>query len=899
MRLVWIGVSVALALFGCDDEPQIIITDTSPQDSGAVDANMGAGGGVGDMGEDLMDAGDASPIEMDAGDAGDDADPPTAQQVGVARGQDRDYVVWVHEDQLLLRVMAPDGTFPEDAILLDEAAGGYEQVAAITSGGTPWVAYGNDGGPIRLRALTQPDDLFELGVYGRPMISTAGEGLMITGRTPDGEAVSWQIVGPEDTPDSLSPAYVDDSNLPRPTSVAGVAGAQFLRFSDAGQCLYIDPTGLPLGNFPCLVGDGQLISDGQTALLSYSVFDQGQLKTRMTTVFGAATLNSFLLAKHEEGDPPLSWSTVGESRPMLLRELRDKKNFLLTIAATDGLWDSRTRTDEPRWLPNARTAIRVGTDAHVLSFGSDDDPQVETLELIPRINGREGIEVYDLDIPEACSPNIEQCNGEDEDCDGEPDNALCCDSPNKTFNPQTFDPRGMPSEILIADVEAANAYRFATRVGDRWIGWATRLRDDGKVYPLGSCDPANNIYCSPMEYECVPDEDLGFNVCQDKGLDGMKVDGDIQWRFDSDELSRPGKLWDGFSPRKGYGLFAPGGFTGLLAEDESGQLRMFWYHASRGRTNYGFVDHDDNEETDLVRQEIPLALPPKPPRETSLDGCDEVLAIDTVEHTGETASVLVVCSNQIRRMYPAAQKRNPDDPMGDPIDLPDENYSIQDLINDNRDNRISEEDNDLPDGEKIIWATITRTATDFSIILLGYRNALGNYRVRSFQFVSAISAPTALPTLNSLRTIQNDLNTDQELDKPIIQHHTFLPTRPMIQLRGDEARALVRSSGRWVWQPLVVSAGATQIEYATWVSKVVISAPYEGGTGFWVIDVTGRKPESQNLWSLTPAFTMPQPPDQISWSVAQGPYTEGYIIIFAPDEEGHMSVNMRTVECND
>ena len=149
-------------------------------------------------------------------------------------------------------------------------------------------------------------------------------------------------------------------------------------------------------------------------------------------------------------------------------------------------------------------------------------------------------------------------------------------------------------------------------------------------------------------------------------------------------------------------------------------------------------------------------------------------------------------------------------------------------------------------------------------LLFGHLSSLGTPRI------SALS----LPVGGRVRPLDlpDDVAEAEGIDQPVTRSPVF--GRPYIQIRNEDdgtvrVRALVRRGANWEWVELLTAAGATQAKFAQWASRVIVSAPIEGGvpaTGYWFIDISDH--DELNAWSTEPAVVWPGEP--LHWGVTRG-----------------------------
>ncbi|MCA9573524.1 MAG: hypothetical protein KC656_37065, partial [Myxococcales bacterium] len=150
----------------------------------------------------------------------------------------------------------------------------------------------------------------------------------------------------------------------------------------------------------------------------------------------------------------------------------------LMVAGVDALWRSEEAWNAWPW-PTARAAVHEGDRTLLFTFGHEDGVHIEVVPMTAHMFVGDP---YGIELDDACTPEVETCDGVDQDCDGQGDNGLCCEiAPNSTsrlFRPSR-DVATPPLQFLVSDVERADAYHLGVRVSeDRWLGKLAHMRRD-------------------------------------------------------------------------------------------------------------------------------------------------------------------------------------------------------------------------------------------------------------------------------------------------------------------------------------------------------------------------------------------------------------------------------------
>jgi hypothetical protein len=443
--------------------------DAAPADATPLDAAADAG--LDAVASDAA-VSEAAPADAAPADAAPLPPVPRAAEVAVAATPDRAWVAWYGGHGLRLRALDANGEWTGPATDLAPLDGPPAGVAAAVVGGVPWIAYAaGDDAPVRLvRADTPEAGGPELELRGAPLLTAAGDALLVVARAPvaGGTALGWQRVIHEDQGWSARPPSTEPGPLPAPRDAVPLGSGALVRFDRDGECLQIDGDAAAVGFLPCLAAPGRLASDGRLPVVVHRhepVHDDGtlgQAYVRVTPVLGDGPRDlaaiAALLPDGTFGDFPavngvVPIAAIGNQRG----STRDGHVFVALVAADtlqvshDGLLEG---------LPaGTRAVVPRGAKAVLLSFGTADDPVRTPLDMDPPEAGD-----YVATLADGCTPRAEACDGEDNDCDGAVDDGLCCPTADPDHAAITAD--GRPTDLLVSDSSLRNRTNFALRGAD-------------------------------------------------------------------------------------------------------------------------------------------------------------------------------------------------------------------------------------------------------------------------------------------------------------------------------------------------------------------------------------------------------------------------------------------------
>lgn len=540
---------IALLTLACDDELVATVPDTGSDDMGGGTTDGGEGGDDSTLprdsatpmdgaqpdgsGADMAVATDmlpqpdmAPPDDIEPTDPKPDA--PGVGQVGTATVAGQTYLLWADGASLKVRLVGADGEFSTDAVELAAALGDISEVRATAVTDVPWVAWSVAGGAIHLQTADVPlAEPIILPMQGTPELASLGQTLLVAGQDANGRT-TWVLVPRDaDAQTPLQPIIDASGGLPQVDGAVEVGDGAVLRFSTAGQCLYIATTGEPLGNFPCNTGAGKLVGGASASVLSFEFRAANEQVRRHTVLplFGASREEPFHPLNVAVG-ADLPRLPVDGAHPVIGTNLRaNAGEFQLAFVEAEALWESAT-TFETWPLPNARAAFRQGARGEVVDF-TEDAPRLVSMRLAERPFGDNP---YGFTPIEGCTPTYETCDDADQDCDARADNGLCCDQ-GLGFDARipVDAPGDALPEFMIADVDATNAYRIVVRTPDGWKPYLLSLNDN---------DLTNQNNGNPVSFSAA--------------LDGIAY-------------------------------VTAGGFSGFVGRDAGGQIIAHWHHPSANR----------------------------------------------------------------------------------------------------------------------------------------------------------------------------------------------------------------------------------------------------------------------------------------------------------------------------
>ncbi len=778
---------------------------------------------------------------------------PTHAQVAVASVRDTTWIAWAVGPKVLMKTLDEDGLLSEEATeLFDSGDEDIAGVAALSVGTTAWFGFATADGQVHVQqARAAGLAAIPVPLFGPPTVAAVGRSMLIFGRHESGR-LGWTFIGDDDGADDIADPFVDDANLPTPDSATTITGGIVVRFSDSGQCLFLDSAGPAQGTFPCKASPGRLIGDGVRAYLAHAYDAVGRPNDEIgvSQVFGALGVDPFPVMGLEVrdflrfGKHNGEWPAIGRTIRGDL-EVGDSRIGAqsLAIMGPEELWESAQGF--PNWpYPNARAISRRDGVAYVFDFPTAE-PVVQTVELEQRAFANEPYAI--VNDPE-CVADYEVCNGRDNDCDDRRDNGLCCPDDFGVDLSFTLDEGQDVHEIEVTDTERGDAYRIAMRIGDGlWRGFTATLK----------CPNIDSPGCPA----------------------GRRT---LEWPGALTVLPRM-EAFEG--PTEGWAFVANGGFNALVGPDDSGEGKVWWHYHLDPSVNLEICDGIDNDNDQVIDEnlldcingacvadhgcppffDLKVGAVPLP------EGCSSILAdasgrhhaIEYADHTLEDASLLALCPEGIARFYPSR--------VVDDVFYP------------------------YPEGVVGKWATITRppSGQDVFRLLIAYESDLGATRFQPYLFTSnapndprtELATPTALVNL-----------TDEEAAEPIWLHP--ITTRASVQMTSDN-RARVRLRGfdrEFGWHDVVTVVEPDRIEYAVGVSQLFVSKSDEDGTGFWVVDVEGVN--GYNLWSTAPAVVHEGPLND--WQVTNGEYRDALTLVFPDGEEANrFHLRTRHVRCND
>ena len=410
-------------------------------------------------------------------------------------------------------------------------------------GELPWVAYGANDGPSYLLAADFPREeqtRIELPFQGSVRLAGVDGRLLVVGRLPSG-AIGWLFV------DNLvpTPLIEDPIGLEFPDDLTTLGGSAVLRYSSAGQCVYLDRAGGLIGNAPCVSASGVFFGDAERPMLSYQRLNARTAELNVASLLKADddfAYGVLRLVGGEVLDFPNDNGTRSVVGLTFLQEGTSQRLILLSA--------SSLRQSVESWMSwpfeGARAILDRGEFALVVHFREDGPPRLERLALEANIFAED--DPFGIELDPRCRPTLERCDWVDQNCDGLEDNGLCC-AVSYFENEHEFtlsrDPE-IPLEFFVSDVENIDAARVAIRVGeDRWQIWFLLYR---------------NAF---------------------RGSSQLLYKGEIQ------------------GAHEGFGLVSAGGRSALIARDGEGTWTSFWHYDGLS---------SERKEPEALRCTRPLAL---------------------------------------------------------------------------------------------------------------------------------------------------------------------------------------------------------------------------------------------------------------------------------------------------
>ncbi|MBU0553906.1 hypothetical protein KKF91_06995 [Myxococcota bacterium] len=536
---------------------------------------------------------------------------PEFEQAGVAKVERITHVAWIDgAGAVRARMLGEDGAWGGPSRVLNP--GPADALAAYTVNGVPWIAWSHEGGPI---GLTQADieDSFEytLDLRGPPLLAQADDrNLLVMGTDASGR-LGWQRLDP-DLPQAAQPAPIyDETSLPRPDSLVGVVGGALMRFSLSGQCVQLNNEALPIGNLPCRLVEGRLVSNRSLPVLAHALIQDGIERLAVSPVFNDSTAFQVLAIENQNLK---RFSNDGSARVIVGRSIRNDETQGLMQMAFIGPEHLAYSEASPNWrFPDARAAAQQDTSAYIFSFGTADDPKVDVLTLREQVFEDEP---YAFNPLGCTAPSAERCDDVDHDCDGRNKDGYCCVNDAVGFDAEIQFPEGAElSEVRIGEYNNNHIRVMATKIAETsWVAWILKdyVLEDGStdfdVVRLGQCVNGESLGCpAGSNVRCDHRENVNEYHCNaDSGTYELPP-------FEINDMDHAIEF-----------IGIDGAFFAMVGIDTAGESAIWWHY-------YRTVPA-------ITRKEI---IP-----------CDEVLAADHLDFAGlEQASLLVVCRDKVMRMY--------------------------------------------------------------------------------------------------------------------------------------------------------------------------------------------------------------------------------------------------------
>jgi hypothetical protein len=755
---------------------------------GAGGETGGAGGETGGAGGETGGAGGET---GGAGGSGGGAEPPPDgplpdfDQVAVTTAGDTTYVFWADADGLWLRSFGADLTWAGDAVAVTGAPAARASVAAYTVSEVPYLLWSEgDDGPIQfIGAFDAGGAPTPLEVTGRPLVTQIQGQLLVVGRGPGVEAdrpIAWQVVDPAFGAALPPETFAGPNQLP--DAVASLADAAILRFGTTGQCLFLDPTGVAIGNFLCRDGDaGFLVSDGLGGRIVYASQRNGDLVHQVLPILGAGVHTPFILGTEVGETIENPFPADNGNRPLILRSRSgaDEGRLAAFFPEVDHLYKGPLFEVWPEI--GTRALVRRGEQAVHVRFGYDDAPRLSVEPVTER--AFEGV-AYNFtpppDIDPSCVPTLEDCSAVDLDCDDLPNNGLCCGLDALRWR-RNITPPAPISRFFFGEAPNRDVYFVAAELQDGQI----------RPYFVDFTDRDGNV-----------SEASAFLT-------------DMQ---DAPRMNEPAFDLRGARDLQGYVNVSS--WRAVLARDAQNQIGVFWNAPSAGAT----------------QQNTRVFSP--------ADGCEEVLAFDRVVGDpgipGEIAAI-IVCPDRILRLPPRyTDGETQVVPIAAPGDIP----------------------------VRAEWATITRFSSEILIIIVAYRTEAGDLQFLRWQVSPApgVGAPSGIAP----QAVGGGALASVPAEDRAWPIHWSVSNTAYVQMTGPaQARGLVADGQGWVWSNVVASPTIERFELADLNNQLVGGGPLPDGSGFgfWTLSLGGEG--GTNLWSPTPAVTLPDVPAAL-WHTTRG-----------------------------
>lgn len=534
MRLWVLSLAAVAVGWGCQADPVSlpdrgaggaggadVAVDATPGDLGDVDEGMGGTGGAGGDAMVDLDVGPSEDVGLDLGvDAEVDAvvdmmepdwsgppvEPPAFEVTAVARRGEDTFFVWVDEVGQLVQLFVDEAGRSSAVEVVETPLTRPTRVVAHVAAGFPWVAYGAPGEQI---SVYQPDlpgatKLVMEDLYGEPVLSPAGEGVLVFGLDEAG-AVAWRHVSNDLVVSGREGGLVD---VPPPTAAGEVPLGVVLVLGDVEQCIELSADGwVSRASFACTGDRIEIVSDGHQPLSTMLYRFGNAQRIGLRRLYGKRSPERVLVLEFLDG---LAFGLDGQRRPVVGSGTQGQ-----TVAALIGPYDTwetaeswvdfnnspfgRVRAMAQRALPSRAAQQLPGGEEDefveqyllALDFRASGSPRVRVLPLRRRGTHSLGDEAN-------CVPRAETCDGADEDCDTVVNNGLCCEGPreqagyrwtlagNRRVARVATPEGGERFELLMADVEFGDAYRVLYRLADTytWEGKTFHLRAGIEMAPL-------------------------------------------------------------------------------------------------------------------------------------------------------------------------------------------------------------------------------------------------------------------------------------------------------------------------------------------------------------------------------------------------------------------------------